>query len=61
MGNAMKKAFDKASSAAKEFAQKHPVYTAAIITIIAIGMLVVITPWVVEALGFGELGPIEGQ
>lgn len=61
MGNAMKKAFDKASSAAREFAQKHPVYTAAIITVIAIGVLVLITPWVVEALGFGELGPIEGK
>ena len=61
MGKAMKKAFDKASSAATDFAQKHPVYTAAIITIIAIGVLVVITPWVVEALGFGELGPIEGK
>ena len=61
MGKAMKDAFDKASSAAEEFVEKHPVYTAAIITIIAIGVLVLITPWIIELLGFGELGPIEGK
>lgn len=61
MGKAMKEAYDKASRAAREFAEKHPVYTAAIITIIAIGVLVLVAPWIVEALGFGELGPIEGK
>ena len=57
----MKKAFDKASSEATKFAQQHAVYIPAIITIIAIGVLVLVTSWIVEALGFGELGPMEGK
>ena len=61
MGEVMKDAFDNASSTAKEFVRKHPIYAAAIITIIAIGILVLLTPWIVEVLGFGELGPVEGK
>jgi hypothetical protein len=61
MGHTMKEAFDKASKAAEEFAEKHPVYTAVIVTVVAIGILVLLVPWVVEALGFAELGPVEGE
>ena len=56
MAQAMKDAFEKATSAAVGFARDHPVYC----TIIALGILVILAPWVIEALGFGELGPIEG-
>ncbi|KAL9616328.1 MAG: hypothetical protein Q9160_008791 [Pyrenula sp. 1 TL-2023] len=57
MGQAMNDACDKAVNAAVEFAKEHPVYA----TIIALGVLVLLMPWVIEALGFGELGPIEGM
>jgi hypothetical protein len=57
MKGPLKKAFDEAVSKATGFARDHPVYT----TVIALGILVVLLPWVIEALGFGELGPIEGM
>ena len=60
MGEAMKKSFDRASEEADKFVRQHPVFAAAIVTIVAIGVLVLLLPWVVEALGFGELGPVEG-
>ena len=56
MGPALKEAFDKAVHAAEGFARDHPVYT----TLIALGVLAILLPWVVEALGFAELGPVEG-
>ncbi|RYO84626.1 hypothetical protein DL766_000705 [Monosporascus sp. MC13-8B] len=56
MGQAMKDAFEKATNAAVGFVHEHPVYC----TIIALGILVILAPWVIQALGFGELGPIEG-
>ena len=61
MGVAMKEAFDRASAVASDFVQAHPVLTAAMVTVIAIGILAILTPWAVEALGFGELGPVEGE
>lgn len=61
MGAAMKEAFDKATNAAKDFVGEHPVFAAAIVTVVAIGILVLLVPWVVEALGLGELGPVEGE
>ena len=60
MGAAMKEAFDKASMEADKFVHEHPVLAAAITTIIAIGILEIMVPWAIAALGFGELGPIEG-
>jgi hypothetical protein len=56
MGGALKDAFNKAVAAATKFARDHPAYC----TLIALGILVILLPWVIEALGFGELGPIEG-
>ncbi|KAK1716237.1 hypothetical protein BDP67DRAFT_611129 [Colletotrichum lupini] len=44
----------KAGRIMLEFAKEHPVF----VTIIAIGVMVIVAPWVIEALGFGELGPI---
>ncbi|XMA12314.1 hypothetical protein WAI453_005105 [Rhynchosporium graminicola] len=61
MGSTMREAFDKASTVAEEFAEKHPVVVAVMVTLVAIGILVLVMPWAVEALGFGELGPIEGS
>ncbi|KAF9880648.1 hypothetical protein CkaCkLH20_01690 [Colletotrichum karsti] len=57
IGQVVKEAMDKSADLAQEifgFAKEHPVF----VTIIAIGILVLIAPWVLEALGFGELGPI---
>jgi ElaB/YqjD/DUF883 family membrane-anchored ribosome-binding protein len=59
LGPALKEAYDKACEAAKGiegFIQEHPIFC----TVIALGVLVIIAPWAIEALGFGELGPIEG-
>jgi hypothetical protein len=39
-----------------QFAADHPV----LCTLIALGVLVLIAPWLIEALGFGELGHSEG-
>ncbi|KAI8627393.1 hypothetical protein F5Y19DRAFT_442992 [Xylariaceae sp. FL1651] len=64
MGPAMAEAYDRASEAADnvfQFAKDHPVATAGLLTIIAVGLLVILAPMVVEALGFAELGPVEGS
>ncbi len=61
MGGAMKEAFDTASAAASAFVHEHPVLTAAVAVVVAIGILVLLAPLVVEALGFAELGPVEGE
>jgi len=59
MGQAMKDAYEIASHVVAdvlEFAKEHPVFCA----VVALGILVILAPWVIEVLGFGELGPIEG-
>ena len=53
----LKEAYDKAVSEATEFACDHPIFC----TVIALGILVALMPWVLEALGFAELGPAEGE
>ncbi|KAF3008601.1 hypothetical protein E8E13_007782 [Curvularia kusanoi] len=60
LGPAIRDAYHKAWTAANEiegFVIQHPVMC----SIIALGVLVVIAPWVIEALGFAELGPVEGS
>lgn len=57
MAEPAKNAIERATAAAVGFAKEHPVY----FTIIALGVMVILAPWVIEALGFGELGPIEGS
>ena len=68
MNAAMRNAYDKACEEAKKmgvFAADHPVLTAVFFTVIAMGILVVLAPYVVEWLGFwvgfGEEGPIAGK
>ena len=65
---AMQGAYDKACAAFKAtegFAADHPIATEVLITVLALGVLVVLMPYVVEYLGFcagfGELGPVEGR
>ena len=59
----MSDAIDRAESTAWEFTKEHPVYAALIAagTIIALGVLAMLTPWVLEALGFEALGPRAGE
>ncbi|KAL4896081.1 hypothetical protein BDV59DRAFT_127559 [Aspergillus ambiguus] len=57
MAKAATTALKRVREEAFEFAKDHPVYA----TILAIGVLALVMPWVVESLGFGELGPIEGS
>ncbi|KAI4146237.1 MAG: hypothetical protein L6R39_003535 [Caloplaca ligustica] len=62
MNTAVAAAYARACEAAKvfeHFAEDHPLATAVFVTVIAIGVLVILAPYVVELLGFGELGPIE--
>ncbi|KAI9835451.1 MAG: hypothetical protein M1819_002369 [Sarea resinae] len=61
MGGAMKEAFDKATAVADGFVREHPILVGAVVTLVAIGILVNLVPWAVEALGFAELGPVEGS
>lgn len=59
LGPAVRDAYNKAWQAANEiegFVVQHPMMC----TVIALGVLVIIAPWVIEALGFAELGPMEG-
>lgn len=60
MNQAMKDAYDKAAYVIGNiwgFVEDHPVFFA----LLALGILVILMPWAVELLGFGELGPIEGM
>lgn len=59
MGQAMKDAYEKAAQVVGEvwgYIKGHPVF----FTLVALAILVILMPWAVEVLGFGELGPIEG-
>ncbi|KAF1929466.1 uncharacterized protein M421DRAFT_100559 [Didymella exigua CBS 183.55] len=60
LGPAVRDAYNKAWQAANEiegFVIQHPIMC----TVIALGVLVVIAPWAIEALGFAEPGPVEGS
>ncbi|EXU95188.1 hypothetical protein X797_011736 [Metarhizium robertsii] len=69
MGTVMKEAYDNAVEAAEhEFqklvqqAKENPLELAAtiLVTIVAFGVLAALAPFIVELLGFGELGPAAG-
>ena len=60
MNQAMKDAYDKAAQVVEGvwgFVKEHPVFFA----LVALGILVILMPWAIEVLGFGELGPVEGM
>ena len=61
---AMKEAYDKARIAAeksKDFARDHPLYTVAICVVIALGVLVILSPVIIHALGFTAAGVEAGE
>lgn len=63
-GPALHDALDKAKEAADEvftFARDHPVAVSVFFTILAIGVLWAVSPWVLGILGFAEEGPIAGK
>jgi len=63
MGPALKAAYEKAVAAVnmvKEWADAHPEMTAVIITLVALGILALMMPWLMAYLGFAEEGIIEG-
>lgn len=60
----LKEAYDRASEAVSKIeglVKEYPYYAAAILTVVALGVLVVLTPAVIHALGFGVLGLVEGE
>ncbi|KAJ5882805.1 uncharacterized protein N7473_011067 [Penicillium subrubescens] len=57
MARAATEVLAQSKKAAASFAIDHPVYA----TLIALGVLALLTSWALEILGFGELGPIEGS
>ncbi len=63
MREAMKDAYEKAIDAADGiagFSREHPVLTGCICAVIALGILVILAPAVIHALGFGVEGVVEG-
>lgn len=65
LSGAMAEAFTEASAAAEAFVKGHPVATTMIVTmivtVIALFILAVLTPFILEALGFGAEGVLEGE
>ncbi|EED16190.1 conserved hypothetical protein [Talaromyces stipitatus ATCC 10500] len=64
MGAVLQEAVDSTSRVIDEifrFATDHPVAATVFCTLVAIGILVAVSPWLIEVLGFGELGPVEGS
>jgi hypothetical protein len=60
MGDALREVYDKVASvvySVEGFVRDHPVVCA----LIALGILVLLAPWVIEALGFAEGGILEGK
>lgn len=62
MADALERVEDEAHAAFK-FAKDHPrEVLAGLVIIVAVGILVVMmAPWIVEALGFAASGPVEGR
>jgi hypothetical protein len=57
VGSAMADALARAGVAAWQFAGEHPEF----VTILVLGALVILAPWMLEALGFGAQGPVAGE
>jgi len=64
LSGAMADAFGKAGDAVAaigDFAREHPLWTAAVVGVVVFGIMVLLAPYLLEALGFAELGPVEGK
>ncbi|MDI1487887.1 MAG: hypothetical protein OHK93_007160 [Ramalina farinacea] len=60
MGPVLKEAYERACSVAngvEGFIRDHPVF----VTVLALGVLVALTPYLLEMLGFAELGIVRGK
>jgi hypothetical protein len=57
LGNAAADAFRRAIEEAYEFGRDHP----ELVVILALAMLVMLAPFILEMLGFGLLGPVAGE
>lgn len=60
MGGAFEVALNEVAPEVKNFVHEHPVLTAVVTTLVAICVLEYMVSWTVTALGFGDLGPLEG-
>ncbi|KAH8591319.1 hypothetical protein B0O99DRAFT_519737 [Bisporella sp. PMI_857] len=61
MAQTMTDAYLRAKEGAEIFVSQHPVLAGVLLTVIAIGVLYILLPWVIEVLGFAEAGPVEGS
>jgi hypothetical protein len=64
MGPVMNEAHDKAVAAVnkvKEWAEDNPEMAGVIITLIALGVIALLVPWMLTVLGFTESGILEGK
>ena len=64
VGTAMAHALEQAENIIREeaatlaqFAKDHPL----VVALLAVAVLAALAPWALEALGFAELGPVEGM
>ena len=63
-GETFKKAVDEAKKVADgifEWGEDHPLLATAVVCVVVFGVLDLMCPWVLEVLGFGEIGIVEGQ
>jgi hypothetical protein len=64
MKPAMKSAYEKAIAGinmVEDWAGEHPEMAAVLVTLIALGVLAIMTPWLITWLGFAEEGIVEGR
>lgn len=63
VADTMNKAVNTATDTALQLAEDHPYYASLIAagTLIAIGVLVLVAPWIIEVLGFSSRGPRAGK
>lgn len=64
MNQAMKDAYDRARKEASKmeaFAHDHPILVGLFLTVVAFGVLAILAPIVLEALGFAEEGIVAGK
>lgn len=64
LGPAVREALERADEVASGvfgFARDHPVAVAVFCTVLAVGVLWFMAPWVLEVLGYAAEGPVEGE
>lgn len=64
MSGVLEEAYKRAVDAVnktQEFERDHPLFSAILVTIVVLGILVLLMPWAIEALGFAAEGPVAGK